>query len=120
MTIDLSTVLGFIRSPKGKIAASVVAIAALIIAVFVAWPHPKPAPAPITPPAVVQDVQEAARHQGAAEVLEEQADAVGTRADEIETTILQAKPRPKAKPLEDETDEAISRDMADLLGRLPR
>jgi hypothetical protein len=116
--IPLSVALAWLKR-WWRIVASIVAIVTVAIATIHFWPKPKPL-APIVPAEVVKAEVQAEHHEGAAEVLEQQADAVGTRADAIEEEIKKAKPRPKAKPLEDESDEEVARDVADLLRALGR
>jgi hypothetical protein len=115
----LLNALAWLRTPKGKLAISLAGILAIAGLVLALWPRPKP-PAPIVPPEVIRDVREASEHEGRAEAYEEQADGIGERADAIEQEIQHPKPKPQPKPLEDESDEAVSRDMSDLLGRLHR
>ena len=95
----------------------VAGVVALVAVGLICWRLTRPVPKPpaVVPQVVVQAQQEASRDEGRAEVLEEQADAVGTRADAVEQQIHNTKPKPAVKPLENEDDEAVARDLTDAL-----
>ena len=94
-------------------------LASILLVAVVARGCRKPAPLP--PPIIDQQaLVDEGRHQGAAEVLEQQAAEAGASADAIEARLRSdaGAPTIKRKPLETQDDEDLSRDLGDLVRRV--
>jgi hypothetical protein len=113
----LEVAWAWLRGHKWVVAAACAGLLAILVAVALRGCKPTPS-IPQAPPAASMLVEEG-RHEGAAEVLEQQAAEAGSAADAIEGRLMDAGPKPKLrKPLEAEDDEAVSRDLGDLVRRL--